>query len=358
MAKKFDIHEWQAKQRLAEREEFIPDLEDDDLKRSKIQQMMAKEKEPMGGDEKLRSNVEAIANMYSYGEILDAIESFYVKNDEQVYAEMARKHAKEFRDFLDSEDELDEANMTGTGASFTPGTGAAYASPNAFGDNKRKKRKAYMGYKELNEKQEWPKGDIDWSEASDEEIRAVGGDVYYGDDTNKEPVPGRARMLVPPEMGWPQGNDLDGDGDVDLDDVDFNDLEANYALQGIDAPKDVDYVYNILLKKINNKQEYGALVRSALELDVPQKRTAIQQAFSDLPALRAQLIKYFGDEKDPTLTYDVDPDSDKKPSTKVVSDEEPEEGGIKSVQDFTPIDYRTGDATQSAADIDRITDKL
>ena len=42
-----------------------------------------------------------------------------------------------------------EANMTGTGASFTPGTGAAYATPNAFGDNKRKKKKAYMGFKEI-----------------------------------------------------------------------------------------------------------------------------------------------------------------------------------------------------------------
>ena len=216
MAKRFDIHEWQAKQRLAEQEEFTPDLEDDDLKRSKIQQMMAKEKEPMGGDEKLRSNVEAIANMYSYGEILDAIESFYVKNDEQVYAEMARKHAKEFRDFLDSEDELnelkikkvvdqsmsndhigklqdvirnndlgktlntiavivdqtrdmpegaaqmiadlvpkipeeelDEASTTGTGTSFTAGSGEGYMSPYAFGNNKRKKSKGYMGYKEI-----------------------------------------------------------------------------------------------------------------------------------------------------------------------------------------------------------------
>ena len=46
---------------------------------------------------------------------------------------------------------MDEASITGTGASFTPGTGAAYASPNAFGDNKRKKQKAYMGYKEVEE---------------------------------------------------------------------------------------------------------------------------------------------------------------------------------------------------------------
>ena len=108
MAKKFNIHDWQAKQwlknKIAEQKDFTPDLEDDDLKRSKIQQMMAKEKEPMGGDEKLRNAVESIAGMYSYGEILDALESFYIKNDEQPFAEMARKHAKEFRDFLDSED--------------------------------------------------------------------------------------------------------------------------------------------------------------------------------------------------------------------------------------------------------------
>ena len=228
MGKKFDIHEWQAKywlkNQLNEQDDFTPDLEDDDLKRSKIQQMMAKEKEPMGGDEKLRSAVETIADMYSYGEILDALESFYIKNDEQPFAEMARKHAKEFRDFLDSEDELnevnikrvvdqsmsnddigklmsvirnndlgktlntiavivdqtrgmpegaaqmiadlvaeipeedeeeiDEQNVTGTGASFTAGSGEGYMSPRAFGDNKRKKRKAYMGYKEVNEQEE------------------------------------------------------------------------------------------------------------------------------------------------------------------------------------------------------------
>ena len=42
-----------------------------------------------------------------------------------------------------------EGSSTGGGASFTPGKGAAYASPYAFGDNKRKKRKGYMGYKEI-----------------------------------------------------------------------------------------------------------------------------------------------------------------------------------------------------------------
>ena len=49
------------------------------------------------------------------------------------------------------EDDIDEASMTGTGASFTAGTGAAYATPNAFGDDKKKKMKTYksIGYKKV-----------------------------------------------------------------------------------------------------------------------------------------------------------------------------------------------------------------
>ena len=152
MAKRFDIHEWQAKQRLkqwlAEQDDFTPDLEDDELKRSKIQQMMAKEKPktpqevPSGT---LNKAVKDLAEMYSYGEILDALKVFYTDNDELPFAEMAKKHAKEFRDFLDNDDEgfpfgdpladfpeLEEANTTGTGASFNAGDSAGYATPNAF----------------------------------------------------------------------------------------------------------------------------------------------------------------------------------------------------------------------------------
>ena len=174
MAKKFNIHEWQAKQwlknQLNEQDDFTPDLEDDELKRSKIQQMMAKEKIPTGGDEKLRSAVEAIADMYSYGEILDAIESFYIKNDEQKSAEMARKHAKEFRAMLDDKDEdemfmgdwgphlaeedLDE-NMTGTGASMQAGEGMGH-----FGKSKKKRANTPSGdmayTQNVNENEEEP----------------------------------------------------------------------------------------------------------------------------------------------------------------------------------------------------------
>ena len=44
---------------------------------------------------------------------------------------------------------VQEASMTGTGVSFNAGSGEGYMSPYAFGDNKRKKRKGYMGYKEI-----------------------------------------------------------------------------------------------------------------------------------------------------------------------------------------------------------------
>ena len=105
MAKRFDIHEWQAKQKLAEQEDFTPDLEDDELKRGAVQQMMSTEKGLQKDDYKLVNSISNVADMYSYGEILDALESFYTKNDEQQSAEMARKHAKEFREFLGPDDQ-------------------------------------------------------------------------------------------------------------------------------------------------------------------------------------------------------------------------------------------------------------
>tara|TARA_B100000497_G_C7520281_1_gene316221 strand:+ start:113 stop:787 length:675 start_codon:yes stop_codon:yes gene_type:complete len=49
------------------------------------------------------------------------------------------------------EDDIDEASATGTGASFNAGSGEGYMSPNAFGDDKKKKMKTYksIGYKKV-----------------------------------------------------------------------------------------------------------------------------------------------------------------------------------------------------------------
>jgi hypothetical protein len=146
MAKKFDIQEWITKQWLAEQEEFTPDLEDDELKRGAIRQMMDKEKTNTPQDVErgtLNKAIEDLAKIYSYGEILDALKVFYTDNDELPFAEMAKKHAKEFRDFLDSdgEEELDEASMTGTGTSVSAGEGPQYATPAAFAKKGQWKRK-------------------------------------------------------------------------------------------------------------------------------------------------------------------------------------------------------------------------
>ena len=151
MAKKFNIHDWQAKQwlknKIAEQKDFTPDLEDDDLKRSKIQQMMAKEKLKTPQDVErgtLNNAIEDLAKMYSYGEILDALKVFYTDNDELPFAEMAKKHAKEFRDFLDSEDELDEQNSlgaAGSGMEVTTGDGMGYMQPQSFAKKGKWKRK-------------------------------------------------------------------------------------------------------------------------------------------------------------------------------------------------------------------------
>jgi hypothetical protein len=339
MAKKFDIHEWKAKQRLAELDDFTPDLEDDELKRSKIQQMMAKEKPktpqevPQGT---LNNTIADLAEMYSYGEILDALKVFYADNDELPFAEMAKKHAKEFRDFLDSEEELDEQNVTGTGASFNAGAGMGH-----FGKKKKKRKNTPSGdmayTQKVNENEEEELG-VDWSIATDDQIRAIGGDVYYGSDQSPEPTDdGGQRMLVPPEDGWPQIGDTDGDGDVDVDDVNFDDPDGG-AEKKIVPPRDVDYLHNMMLQKINNRQEYGPFVRAVLEMDVPQKTAAFQQTFKDLTAFKNLLIKHFGDEDDKSTKYSWS--SDKKNDEEIAGGKP--SSSLIDKAGFEPFDYGKG----------------
>ena len=107
MDKRFNIHDWQAKQRLEEHHAG-------DYKPGFLKQTVSK--------------------------FLDKLK----KKNEADYNKVEKIMEKYF-----SAKKTDEASMTGTGASFTPGTGAAYATPKAFGNNKNKKRKGYMGYKEI-----------------------------------------------------------------------------------------------------------------------------------------------------------------------------------------------------------------
>ena len=94
MSKPFNIHNWQAKQRLAEDED-------------KSLQISQEEMEELHKNGKVR---------LKDGSILAFIK----------------------------EDELDEMSTTGTGASFNAGTGAAYATPKAF--KKKKKEVNEVSY--------------------------------------------------------------------------------------------------------------------------------------------------------------------------------------------------------------------
>ena len=96
MAKPFNIHDWQAKRRLAE------------AKDHKISQ---EEMEKLHKDGKIK--------------LKDGTTLVFVK-----------------------EEDMDEANVTGTGASFKAGNSAAYATPYAF-KKKRKKRVDEVSYRDF-----------------------------------------------------------------------------------------------------------------------------------------------------------------------------------------------------------------
>ena len=98
MGKRFNIHDWQAKQRLAENED-------------KSLQISQEEMEELHKNGKVR---------LKDGSILSFIK----------------------------EDELEELNTTGTGASFQAGSGDAYATPYAF-KKKKKKRVNEVSYSDF-----------------------------------------------------------------------------------------------------------------------------------------------------------------------------------------------------------------
>tara|TARA_B110000196_G_C20695500_1_gene452793 strand:+ start:73 stop:462 length:390 start_codon:yes stop_codon:yes gene_type:complete len=127
MTKRFDIHEWQAKQRLVEQDEF-----------QKRQDRLTPGKNPDefygdGSLDKLR-NSDAFGSAGTdkrtgqvIGDILQLIKSTGIDPEEVIEA------------IKMSDNFMKEMNTTGTGASFNAGAGEGYASPNAF--KKKKKNK-------------------------------------------------------------------------------------------------------------------------------------------------------------------------------------------------------------------------
>ena len=126
MSKKFDIHEWRAKQSLKESDKFgfasgdnyIPDRV-----------------EKYNGLP-IRDNVMDYAS-----QILNQIND-YENNvgpgEQMIDYNATREAVKALMNAVDRDEEgMMEANTTGTGASFKAGTGAGYMTPRAF----KKKRK-------------------------------------------------------------------------------------------------------------------------------------------------------------------------------------------------------------------------
>ena len=135
MSERFNIHDWQAKQRqqlLTEEDSRFPGEDEAGMA-------------PRIGQEDVTITVTK-SDQNSLKTLRSQIEQ----------GTLDSKMRDEFVGLLDKlideeEEELEEANMTGTGASFNAGSGEGYATPNAFGDNKNKKLKTYksIGYKEI-----------------------------------------------------------------------------------------------------------------------------------------------------------------------------------------------------------------
>ena len=141
MNKSFNIHDWQAKRRLTENDEW-----------QKRQDALTPGKNPSAffGDDSLMSKMRSQESMsnadirslqvvvgdYSLNKVLNTIAVIADKTGKHDEADMIKNLASKIQDF-DQED-LDEINTTGGGASFNPGAGEGYMTPNAF---KKKKKK-------------------------------------------------------------------------------------------------------------------------------------------------------------------------------------------------------------------------
>ena len=151
MVKKFNIHDWQQKH-LFEQDDFTPDLEDDELKRSKIQQMMAKEKESeyeLSDEEKdqltdmtnefVRKLTDIRGGNYSGDKLLAALQFVILNVQDMEPMLYTDTDGDGTPDVVDNDEELDEASTLGTGTSVTGNAGIAYQTTKAFGKARRRK---------------------------------------------------------------------------------------------------------------------------------------------------------------------------------------------------------------------------
>jgi len=138
--KKFNIHDWQAKQRLVEQDDYQkrqdaltpgknPDyFYDDDSLMSK----MKKSQESMSNAD--IGALQRIVGNNSLNKVLNTLAVIANKAGKHDEADDIEKLADQIQDFPT---DMDEMNTTGTGASFNADSGEGYMTPNAF----KKKRK-------------------------------------------------------------------------------------------------------------------------------------------------------------------------------------------------------------------------
>ena len=131
MAKKFNIHEWQAKQKQ----------KDLNLNEGVLGPKIAMLLPDSYGIEDFAKDVGSVIeveydkhNIKAFMEGLD--EYFSIYSDDEKSIDNEKPEGFPFgEDPLDDFPKIREQNVTGTGASFNAGDGAGYATPNAFADN-------------------------------------------------------------------------------------------------------------------------------------------------------------------------------------------------------------------------------
>ena len=145
MSKKFNIHDWQAKQRLVEQSNL--DKANDSMDSFFGSGKHFKPEQESMSNASIKALQVAISD-YSLNTILTRLAAIVDQTGKHDEADMIKNLASKINEF-----ELDEQNTTGTGASFSAGNSPAYATPKAFG-KKRDKDIEVLGYKKVNEQQD------------------------------------------------------------------------------------------------------------------------------------------------------------------------------------------------------------
>ena len=154
MAKPFNIHDWQAKQKLAEAKdhkiskEEMKQLHQTGKVKLKDGTMLAfmkedelAENETPKGESMSNADIRALQTIisnYNLNKILNTLAVIVDRTGKHDEAEMIKKLTNQ----------MNEMNTTGTGASFQAGNSAAYATPKAF-KKKRKDRMDEVSYRDF-----------------------------------------------------------------------------------------------------------------------------------------------------------------------------------------------------------------